>query len=66
MFRYLAAKHHPDKGGDKERFNYLVKAFENLRDSVSRAAYDAQQELGRTNKGIAPRSLAREEDNDVN
>ena len=44
MFRYLAAKHHPDKGGDKEHFNYLVKAFENLRDPVQRAAYDAKLE----------------------
>ena len=42
MFRYLAAKHHPDAGGDKEKFSYLVKAFENLRDPVSRATYDAQ------------------------
>lgn len=44
MFRYLAAKYHPDKGGDKERFNYLVKAFENLRDPALRAAYDAELE----------------------
>jgi curved DNA-binding protein CbpA len=42
MFRYLAAKHHPDSGGDKEKFSFLVKAFDNLRDPVSRAAYDAQ------------------------
>ncbi len=42
MFRYLATKHHPDTGGDKETFSYLVKAFEALRDPVSRAAYDAQ------------------------
>ena len=42
MFRYMAGKYHPDKGGDKERFNYLVKAFENLRDPVMRAAYDAK------------------------
>ena len=44
MFRYLAVKYHPDKGGDKERFNFLVKAFEILRDPVSRASYDAEQE----------------------
>lgn len=42
MFRYLATKHHPDSGGDKEKFSFLVKAFENLRDPVSRATYDAQ------------------------
>ena len=42
MFRYLAAKFHPDSGGDKETFSSLVKAFEVLRDPSSRAAYDAQ------------------------
>jgi len=42
MFRYLATKHHPDSGGDKEKFSFLVKAFENLRDPVSRATYDAK------------------------
>lgn len=42
MFRFLASKHHPDAGGDKEKFNYLVKAFEVLRDPVARAAYDIE------------------------
>ena len=40
MFRYLAAKWHPDAGGDKTRFNLLMTAFETLRDPASRAAYD--------------------------
>lgn len=42
MFRFLATKHHPDAGGDKQRFNELVKAFETLRDSVARDNYDMQ------------------------
>ena len=41
MFRYLATKHHPDSGGDKEKFSILLKAFEVLRDPTSRSAYDA-------------------------
>ena len=54
MFRYLATKHHPDSGGDRERFNFLVKAFENLRDPVSRATYDAQlQQQDRENACLA-------------
>ena len=54
MFRYLATKHHPDSGGDKEKFSFLVKAFENLRDPVSRATYDAQlQQQDRENAGLA-------------
>ena len=44
MFRYLAAKLHPDQGGDRDQFNFVVKAFEVLRDPVSRATYDAQRE----------------------
>ena len=42
MFRYLATKHHPDSGGDKEKFSILLKAFEVLRDPVSRSAYDSE------------------------
>ena len=54
MFRYLATKHHPDAGGDREKFSFLVKAFENLRDPVSRATYDAQlQEQKREKAGLA-------------
>lgn len=54
MFRYLATKHHPDSGGDREKFSFLVKAFENLRDPVSRATYDAKlQQQDRENAGLA-------------
>jgi curved DNA-binding protein CbpA len=54
MFRYLATKHHPDSGGDKEKFSFLVKAFESLRDPVSRATYDASlQQQERENAGLA-------------
>ena len=42
MFRFLASQFHPDAGGDKNRFNELVKAFDVLRDPASRAAYDLQ------------------------
>ena len=42
MFRYLATKHHPDAGGEKEEFNRIVAAFEVLRDSTSRTTYDLQ------------------------
>ena len=46
MFRYLAAKHHPDSGGDKDTFAVLLKAFEVLREPAARSAYDTtlQQE----------------------
>jgi len=42
MFRFLATKHHPDAGGDKETFNQIVGAFEVLRDAEARDKYDAE------------------------
>lgn len=40
MFRFLATKHHPDAGGDKQVFNQIIAAFEVLRDESSRVQYD--------------------------
>jgi len=40
MFRFLASKHHPDAGGDKQQFNEMIEAFEVLRDSKARSNYD--------------------------
>ena len=48
MFRFLAAKWHPDAGGDRQKFSQLVTAFEALKDPAARAAYDvslAQQQM---------------------
>ncbi len=42
MFRFLASQFHPDVGGDKDKFNAIVAAFEVLRDPQSRATYDIQ------------------------
>ncbi len=43
-FRYLAAKWHPDAGGDRDRFNLLMTAFETLRQPAARATYDVQRQ----------------------
>jgi DnaJ family protein A protein 2 len=40
-YRQLAMKHHPDKGGDSEKFKEVTKAYETLSDPVSRSKYDA-------------------------
>ena len=46
MFRFLATKHHPDAGGDKQTFNDIVGAFEVLRDENARNQYDLELKNG--------------------
>lgn len=39
-YRKAASKHHPDKGGDKEKFQVVQRAYEVLTDPVRRGRYD--------------------------
>lgn len=39
-FRRAAVKHHPDQGGDEEKFKELNEAYEVLKDSGKRQRYD--------------------------
>ena len=39
-FRRLARKHHPDAGGEEEKFKQINEAYEVLSDSEKRAQYD--------------------------
>lgn len=40
-YRRLAMKHHPDKGGDPEKFKEICEAYETLSNPQARKAYDA-------------------------
>jgi molecular chaperone DnaJ len=40
-FRTLSMKHHPDKGGDEEKFKELNEAYSTLSDPEKRADYDS-------------------------
>eukprot|EP00930_Biecheleria_cincta_P003544 TRINITY_DN104483_c0_g1_i1.p1 TRINITY_DN104483_c0_g1~~TRINITY_DN104483_c0_g1_i1.p1 ORF type:complete len:549 (+),score=143.70 TRINITY_DN104483_c0_g1_i1:126-1649(+) len=50
-YRKLAVKHHPDKGGDPEKFKEITRAYEVLSDSDKRAKYDKYGEEGLDNDG---------------
>ena len=39
-YRKMASQHHPDKGGDKTKFQEIQKAYEILGDEQQRAQYD--------------------------
>lgn len=45
-YRKLAVKHHPDKGGDQEKFKEITRAYEVLSDAEKRAKYDRHGEEG--------------------
>jgi DnaJ-class molecular chaperone len=42
-YRKLASQHHPDKGGDKEKFQEIQAAYATLSDTEKRAQYDNPQ-----------------------
>merc|ERR1719440_1030216 len=45
-YRKMAVQHHPDKGGDPEKFKEITRAYEVLSDSDKRAKYDRFGEEG--------------------
>jgi curved DNA-binding protein len=42
-YRKLASQHHPDKGGDKARFQEIQQAYDTLSDNGKRQQYDMQR-----------------------
>lgn len=45
-FRKLAVQHHPDKGGDKAKFQEANEAHQVLSDAKKRQQYDAYRKGG--------------------
>ena len=45
-FRKLAAKHHPDKGGDEEKFKQINEAYSTIGTVQKRQEYEALQHAG--------------------
>ena len=42
-YRKLAMEHHPDKGGDEEKFKKISQAYDILGDDTKRQQYDNQR-----------------------
>ena len=45
-YRKLANKHHPDKGGDQNKFKEISVAYDTLSDAQRKAEYDMQRQGG--------------------
>lgn len=50
-YRKLAVKHHPDKGGDEQKFKEVSAAYEVLSDAENRAKYDKYGLEGLSDEG---------------
>lgn len=53
-YRKLAAQHHPDRGGDKERFQEIQAAYDTLSDPEKKAQYDNPQPQFQFHQGGVP------------
>jgi len=51
-YRKLALKHHPDRGGDQEKFKELANAYELLMDEETRGLYDFERRNHTTEAGF--------------
>ena len=52
-YRKLAIQHHPDKGGDEEKFKEISRAYEVLSDENKRSQYDQFGEEGMQDGGMS-------------
>ncbi|TSC92366.1 MAG: molecular chaperone DnaJ [Candidatus Berkelbacteria bacterium Licking1014_85] len=52
-YRKLAHQHHPDKGGDSEKFKEINEAYQTLSDSQKRQQYDTFGSAGNFSEGFS-------------
>ena len=50
-FKELAKKHHPDRGGDKDKFQEISEAHDTLKNSQKRHDYDTMRKFGSSSTG---------------
>lgn len=50
-FKDLAKQHHPDRGGDKDRFQEINEAHDTLKNSQKRHDYDTMRKFGSPRQG---------------
>ena len=50
-FKDLAKKYHPDRGGDKDKFQEISEAHDTLKNSQKRHDYDTMRKFGNANTG---------------
>src|SRR5210317_888840 len=50
-FKDLAKKHHPDRGGDKDKFQEINEAHDTLKNSQKRHDYDTMRKFGSSRQG---------------
>ena len=50
-FRKLAAQHHPDKGGDANKFKEINEAYDTLKNTQKRQEYDTMRKYGERSGG---------------
>ena len=51
-FKKAAVKHHPDRGGDKAKFQEINEAFQTLGDEKKKSQYDAYRKGGYSDGGF--------------
>ena len=50
-FRKLAGEHHPDKGGNENKFKEINEAYDTIKSTQKRQEYDAMRKYGQRNFG---------------